>query len=111
MLLTITASAITFLINHEALNIALASVSGFFTAQIFAGIFYQVFINRSFFVKVNGSDFIAICFDSFVFQLVAFHEFSPTITVGQILIKLTGGYIWYLILFKKLKINEKISRS
>lgn len=103
LLLTIASGIITFAINHEALNIALASFAGIVAVQIFAGIFYQTFKKKSFFIKVNLSDLVAIIVDSLVFQLVAFHVINLEITGGQMLIKIVGGLFWYFIIFKFLK--------
>lgn len=103
--LVLTASVITFIINKDALNIALASSFGFIFAQIFAGIFYQYFIKSSYLIKVNGSDAIGILVDSLVFQFIAFSVILPEITISQFLLKLTGGLFWYWIIFVKFKIN------
>jgi len=101
--LVLTASVITFIINKDALNIALASSFGFIFAQIAAGIFYQHFIKSSYFIKVNGSDAVGILIDSLVFQFIAFSVILPEITISQFLLKLTGGLFWYWIIFIKLK--------
>jgi uncharacterized PurR-regulated membrane protein YhhQ (DUF165 family) len=106
-LLTLVSGLITFIINREALNIAVASFCGFIAAQIGAGIFYQKNKNKSWFYKVNISDLIAIVFDSIVFQLVAFSVLQPTITIGQVIIKFLGGLLWYYILFKLVRINKR----
>lgn len=105
--LVLTASLLTFLINHDTLNISIASSCGFISAQIVAGIFYQFFINKSYFIKVNGSDAIGILIDSLIFQLIAFSVILPEITLYQFLLKITGGLFWYWILFVKLKFQSK----
>lgn len=105
--LVLTASLLTFLINKNTLNIAIASSVGFISAQLFAGVFYQFFINRSYFVKVNGSDAVGILVDSLIFQLIAFSVILPEITVSQFLLKIAGGLFWYWIIFVKLKLQEK----
>lgn len=110
LLLTILSSLVTVAINHEAINIAKASCGGFIAAQIAAGIFYQYAIKKSPFIKVNGSDFFAIISDSIVFQYIAFESFNWQVTAGQVAIKFVGGLIWYYIIFKKLKLHEKINR-
>jgi uncharacterized PurR-regulated membrane protein YhhQ (DUF165 family) len=99
---------ITFLINREAQEIALASVGGFVSAQIIAGIFYQTVINKSYFVKVNGSDSLGIIFDSLIFQIIAFGVITPSITISQILLKIAGGLFWYWIIFVKYKTKFQI---
>lgn len=108
--LTIAAGLCTYAINHDALNVARGSVAGIVAAQIFAGAFYQLakYKNEGFFIKVNLSDLIAITFDSIAFQIVAFNLFNPSIMLGQIIIKFAGGLLWYFIIFKKLKLHERI---
>jgi uncharacterized PurR-regulated membrane protein YhhQ (DUF165 family) len=105
--LVFTASVLTFLINRDTLSIAIASSVGFISAQLFAGIFYQFFINRSYFIKVNGSDAIGILVDSLVFQLIAFSVILPEITISQFILKIIGGLFWYWIIFVKLKLQDK----
>ena len=106
--LVITASIITYLINAEAQNIALGSAGGFISAQIVAGIFYQLVIKKSYFIKVNGSDAIAILIDSIVFQLIAFSVIDCQITISQFLLKIAGGLFWYWLIFIKLKLQHKL---
>lgn len=101
--LVTTAALITYLINQDTANIAAGSVAGFVTAQIMAGIFYQAFIKKSYFIKVNGSDAVGIVFDSIVFQAVAFVSITPSITISQTILKMAGGLFWYWVLFVKLK--------
>jgi len=105
--LVCVSSLITYLINQDAQHIAFASIGGFISAQIVAGIFYQSFIKQSFFIKVNGSDAIGIIFDSLVFQIIAFRIITPYITASQIFLKMVGGLFWYWIIFKKLKLQDK----
>lgn len=101
------ASITSYLINSDTKNIALASSFGFITAQIFAGVFYQLNIKKSYFIKVNGSDSIGILADSIVFQLIAFSFIDISITLSQFTLKLIGGLFWYWIIFKKLKLQDK----
>lgn len=105
--IVIVASAFSYIINSDSKNIALGSMFGFISAQIFAGIFYQIFINKSYFVKVNGSDAIGILIDSIVFQLVAFSTIDIQIIFGQFILKIIGGLFWYWIIFQKIKLKMK----
>ena len=102
------ASVVTYYINQESYNIAMGSVAGFSCAQLLAGIFYQIFIKKSYFIKVNGSDFVGIIVDSIVFQLVAFSTIDTTITISQIVMKVLGGLFWYWLFFKVIKIQNKL---
>ena len=106
--LVLIASALTYVINRDSLNIALGSACGFIAAQIAAGIFYQLTIKRNFFIKVNGSDAVGILVDSIIFQVVAFEIINPSITLSQFLLKIVGGFFWYWIIFVKLKLQKKL---
>lgn len=105
--LVIIASVLTFFINHNALNIALGSSGGFIAAQIAAGLFYQLVIKKSYFIKVNGSDAIGILIDSIVFQFIAFGNIDFFIMITQFVLKITGGLFWYWVIFVKLKLQTK----
>jgi hypothetical protein len=105
--LVITASVITYFINSNAENIALGSAAGFISAQIIAGIFYQLIIKKSYFVKVNGSDAFGILVDSIVFQLIAFSIINYQVTISQFILKIMGGIFWYWIIFVKFKLQKK----
>jgi uncharacterized PurR-regulated membrane protein YhhQ (DUF165 family) len=107
--LTFIACVITFAINKDAEDIAIASVLGFTSAQVASGIFYQLNKRKSVFYKVNLSDLLAIVCDSIIFQLYAFNTIDPIVVIGQIAIKFSGGLLWYYILFKRLRIHEKIN--
>ena len=105
--LVILASVLTFFINQNALNIALGSSGGFIVAQVAAGLFYQLVIKNSYFIKVNGSDAIGILIDSIVFQFIAFGNIDIFIMSSQFVLKITGGLFWYWVIFVKLKLQTK----
>jgi len=106
--ITSIACGLTYALNVDAKLIAFASISGFTSAQLVAGIFYQFSKKKSWFFKVNMSDLVAIIADSIVFQIVAFGHEDWTVTSGQVAIKFTGGLLWYYILFKKFKLQNKL---
>ena len=107
-MLTAGSGIVTYIINQHALNIAIASICGFTAAQITAGIFYQANKKKGWFFKVNVSDLFAIVTDSIVFQFIAFGSIIPLVTAGQVAIKFAGGLLWYWILFKKVRIQDKL---
>lgn len=106
-LLIFVSSLITYGINHEAAQIAKASALAFITAQVSAGIVYQFLRDESFLVKVNISDFVGILCDSIVFQFVAFCWLDAALTCSQVFLKVTGGLLWYYILFERLRVQDK----
>lgn len=105
--LVAVAGCISFLINVNTKSIAVASVGGFFIAQFVAGVFYQLCINRSYFIKVNGSDALGILADSIVFQILAFGSLDYFTTISQFALKIVGGLFWYWVIFVKLKLQDK----
>lgn len=105
--LILIASIISFLMNYQVKNIAIASFFSFLISQTMAAFIYQNLKQKSYLIKVNGSDFIAIITDSIIFQWIAFNIVLFEITATQVLIKTIGGIFWYFILFKYLKIQEK----
>ena len=108
--LIILSSIATLLINYSTIWIAIASAVGFFVAQLAAGLFYQLSIKKSFFIKVNGSDLIAIIIDAIIFQFIAFGNLNYYVFFTQIILKLFGGFIWYWIIFEKFKLQNKINK-
>lgn len=107
-IITFLACAITYSMNKSYENIAISSAAGFTSAQVTSGLFYQLSKGKSYFFKVNLSDLLAITTDSILFQLIAFSAINPFITIGQIAVKFAGGLLWYYILFKRLRIHEKV---
>ncbi len=105
----IIAGLISYFINRDIKLIATASVIGFASAQIIAGIFYQFTIKKSYFIKVNGSDFFGIIVDSILFQLIAFSTINLSVTIGQTVLKIIGGLFWYWLFFVKLRIQKKLN--
>ena len=70
--LILIASVISYFMNYEVKDIAIASFFSFFSSQITAAIIYQLLKKRDYLIKVNGSDLFAIIVDSVIFQSIAF---------------------------------------
>ena len=102
---------LTFACNYNAGPIAIASVVGFALAGISGSIFYQNTIKKHTFLKVNGSDLLAIVVDSITFQIIAFGSINVGIITLQILIKAAGGFLWYYILFIRLGFIDSINQT
>lgn len=109
-LITLVSSIITIILNTSAYRIAFASICSIIGVQVFAGVIYQIFKKKSYLLKVNFSDLIAVVVDSLIFQFIAFSVFDWHITIGQMLIKLAGGLFWYFIIFKFFKFNPNEKR-
>ena len=102
-----TAGVVTYAFNPDTKTIALASMGAFILAQASASIFYQAFIKRGLFLKVNGSDLVGIAIDSLIFQELAFGAIDFQISLSQTLLKFVGGLFWFWVIFKRLKLHER----
>ena len=87
-------SAITVLLNYDALPIALASATAFLASGVGDALTYHRLRDRSFMVRANGSNVTGSLIDSLVFPIMAF-GFPPLwgIVAGQIAAKIAGGAV------------------
>jgi len=102
-LLIATGSLISWLLNRNAGQIALASFIAFACAAVVDTIVYQILRKQKYMVKVNGSNVFSAAVDSLVFPTIAFGGFLPWITLGQFAAKVFGGLIWAFILKRSKK--------
>ena len=98
---------LSWLMNRDAAQIAIASCIAFIAAGIADAVVYQLLFKRSRLVKLNGSNIVSATVDSFLFPTIAFGGFIWWATVGQFVAKVVGGYIWSLILKKLLWKEDK----
>lgn len=102
----ITGSLLSFMINAEARQIAIASCVAFLAAGVVDAITYQFLHNKPWLIKVNGSNVFAALADSLIFPTVAFGAFMPLIVLGEFAAKMAGGFLWSLIIAKITKPEE-----
>jgi len=101
MLLLIGAgSIITWILNHGAGRIAMASFIAFCAAGIMDTMIYTILFKRIRFIKINGSNILASLTDSILFPTIAFGAFMPGIIFGQFAAKVLGGFLWSLLIVK-----------
>lgn len=94
-------SALSALLNWDALPIAIASCVAFGLSGIADTISYRLLHQHSRLIKVNGSNVVSAAVDSIVFPALAFGlPLLIPIMVGQFIAKTIGGGIWSLILFR-----------
>lgn len=94
-------SFISWLLNRDAGQIALASFVAFAAASIVDTVTYHVLRGRRWEVRVNGSNILSAAVDSVVFPTVAFGAFLPWIVAGQFAAKVLGGAMWAWALNRK----------
>ena len=91
-----TGSAITILLNVDALQIALASAAAFGISATLDALVYQRLLSHPYLVKSNGSNAVGALTDSILFPVLAFGGFPIMIIAGQFAAKLFGGFVWSL---------------
>jgi len=106
-LLIATGSIITYLLNRNAGQIALASFVAFASAATIDTVSYHLLKKKEYLIKVNGSNVASALADSILFPTLAFASFLPLIILGQFAAKVGGGFVWSLMLhkFNKKKLN------
>jgi hypothetical protein len=90
--------AISYLLNAGAGQIAIASVVAFTLAATADGLVYSVLGERTYLVRVNGSNVVGAAVDSLVFPTIAFGEILPLVVLGQFAAKVAGGFVWSVVL-------------
>lgn len=89
---------LSYLLNRDAGQIAIASTVAFATAaSVDAGV-YHLLRHRRFLVRANGSNVPGAVVDSLVFPTLAFGGLLPLVTLGQFAAKVLGGFVWSVIL-------------
>jgi len=91
-------SLISWVLNHGAGRIAIASMVAFAVAAVADAVVYHLLKEKSYLVRVNGSNVIGAALDSLIFPTIAFGGFMPLVTMGQFAAKVAGGFIWGWIL-------------
>ena len=93
-------SALSWLINRDAGQIALASFVAFALAGVVDAGAYHLLRHRVWWQRVNGSNVLSAAVDSVVFPTLAFGAFLPVIVLGQFAAKVAGGALWSIALGK-----------
>ena len=104
-------SAISIVLNWDALPIALASATAFLAAGVGDALVYAGLRKKRFMIRANGSNVVGSAIDSIVFPTLAFGMFMPEIVLGQFVAKFVGGFLWSLVLQKYFSKDEEEVQS
>jgi queuosine precursor transporter len=96
-------SLLSWLLNRDAGQIALASFVAFAAASIVDTAAYHLLRHRVWWQRVNGSNVLSAAVDSLVFPTIAFGAFLPWIVLGQFAAKVLGGAAWAWALSARLR--------
>ena len=91
-------SIISWLLNRDAGQIALASFVAFSLAAITDTIVYHALGKYPRWMRINGSNIPSAAVDSIIFPTLAFGAVYWPLIIGQFLAKVTGGFVWSLII-------------
>lgn len=92
-------SVLSWFLNRNAGQIALASFVAFALAGIADAMVYHILGDRARLVRINGSNVVSAAVDSVAFPALAFGlPLLFGIMAGQFIAKVSGGFVWSLIL-------------
>ena len=93
-----TGGILSYVLNHSAGRIAVASVAAFTLAALADALTYHALRDRARLLRINGSNFTSAAVDSITFPTLAFGGLDWTVTAGQFLAKMLGGFLWSLVI-------------
>lgn len=92
-----TGSILSWLLNRNAGQIALASFIAFAAAASVDAIVYHLLGKYPRWLRINGSNIPSALVDSIIFPTLAFGAFLWPVVLGQFLAKTLGGFIWSMV--------------
>lgn len=108
-LLILAGSGLSYALNMGAGPVALASLAAFGVAASLDRLCYQLLGQRSYLVKVNGSNLVSAAADSAIFLSVLAGlgglpwALVPALALGQFVAKVLGGALWAWLLQPRAK--------
>lgn len=100
-------SLISWLLNRAVAPIAIASCVAFALSALADTVVYGWLHERSWWIKVNGSNLVSAAVDSAIFPTLAFGAWLPWIVLGQFVAKVGGGAIWSIVLRRRQRKAER----
>jgi hypothetical protein len=91
-------SLLSWFLNRNAGQIAIASFIAFASAGAIDAIVYHFLGGYPRWMRINGSNVPSAAVDSIVFPTIAFGGFLPLITLGHFAAKVAGGAVWSVVL-------------
>jgi uncharacterized PurR-regulated membrane protein YhhQ (DUF165 family) len=95
-----TGALVSYLVNNDAQQIAIASCVAFAAAETADGLLYHAARRLPWLERSNLSNLLGAAVDSIVFPWIAFNGFMWAITFGQFSAKVAGGVLFSLLLLR-----------
>lgn len=94
-----TGSVLSWWLNRDAGQIALASFAAFGLAALSDTLVYTLLQERAYMMRINGSNVISAAVDSVTFPALAFgFPLLFGVMVGQFVAKVAGGFVWSVVI-------------
>jgi uncharacterized PurR-regulated membrane protein YhhQ (DUF165 family) len=106
-LLILSGAVLSFLLNHNAFRVALASFVAFALSEATKAVGYHMLRDKSHMTRVNLANVAASFVDSVLFPTIAFGVILPWAITGQFIAKVFGGYIWTLLINRRQAVVSK----
>jgi len=113
MALVILAGAIlSWVTGTGSLKVNIASCLAFMVAGTIDALTYQWMIQYGRILRINGATLTAAITDSIIFVAIAFNEINWYLVGLQIAMKVAGGFVWSLLLYRLfLSKYERVGRN
>lgn len=108
--LILLGAAVSFGTATGSLRVNLASLTAFLVAGTIDALTYQRMIRYGRIFRINGATVIAAITDSIIFALVAFTSVSWALVGAQAGMKIAGGFVWSLVMYRFFKKTNVASR-
>ena len=95
--LIFTGSVLSWLLNRDVMQIAIASLVAFALAAIVDAGMYHLLHRYPRWLRINGSNVPSALVDSLIFPTLAFGSFLWPLVLGQFAAKVLGGFVWSLV--------------
>lgn len=90
-----------------SVRVNVASLTAFVIAGACDALTYQWMIRYGRIFRINGATVLAAVTDSIVFALIAFAELSWGLVAAQIGMKIAGGFVWSLVMYRFFKKRDR----
>lgn len=97
LVLIAVGSLLSWLLNRDAGQVAIASFVAFAAAASVDTVIYHLLGRYPRWMRINGSNVPSALVDSLLFPTLAFGAFLWPIVLGQFLAKVLGGFVWSLV--------------
>jgi uncharacterized PurR-regulated membrane protein YhhQ (DUF165 family) len=99
-ILIVAGSALSWLIEKSSGRIAVASMAAFGISASIDGIAYHLARFKPKMIRMNLSNVFSALADSLIFPTIAFGGIMLSVTAGQFVAKVVGGFFWSAMLMK-----------